>query len=495
MKVVPPSTIQNWEQETLAAGIAVSALMEQAVEGCVQYISEKFPQPGAAIFLCGKGNNGNDGLWLAGRLAELGWDIEVLITETPTERKLVDSPAIRSALSSAQIWPAFHSFHLDHREPALVFDCLLGVGAKGEPSGKTREVLEWWQQQRKPWHVTVSVDTPSGLDGENGTAAACAFQADFTLAIGAVKQGCLQGDGTRYSGRIVPIALTIYQDDADYFADFFDLSLSRELAHSVSSATHKYKQGDLSIFAGSPGFTGAAVLASRAALRAGAGVVRLFCHPDSHRELASQTPEVMVQPWDGQTIPAKAASSDAWVIGPGFGTDLAAERKFSLLLRSASRPVLLDADALHLLNTQSQLIPTRKTPIILTPHEGEFQRLRGNPIANRQKDSINWISKYPNTILVLKGPNTLVTEYNHLPSYNGSGNPGLATAGSGDVLSGIIGALLAQGVNAFDAARLGVYWHGFAADAALAIHTEQTLLSGDVIDHLGAAWKKIRPLV
>jgi NAD(P)H-hydrate epimerase len=495
MKIVPPSIAQNWEQETMSAGINVGALMEQAVTGCLHYLAEKFPRPGAALFLCGKGNNGNDGLWLAGRLAEIGWDIEVLITEPPAARKPVDFPAIRTALANAQVWPTVHSYHLDHRAPALVFDCLLGVGANGEPSGKTREILEWWQAQRKPWHITISVDTPSGLDADSGSAAACSFQADFTLAIGAVKQGCLQGDGAKLSGRIVPVPLSIYQDNADHFADFFDLDMSRELAHSLSSSTHKYRRGELAMFAGSPGFLGAAALCSRAALRAGAGLVRLYCHPDCYQQLSLATPEVMVQPWDGNIVPAKAATADAWVIGPGFGADLAADRKFSALLRSATRPLLLDADALSLLNTQTQLLPIRKNPTILTPHEGEFQRLRGNPVTNRQADSMTWIKKYPNTILALKGANTLVTKYNHVPSYNGSGNPGLATAGTGDVLSGIIGALLAQGQDAFDATRLGVYWHGLAADEALQSQAEQTLLAGDVINHLGAAWKKIRPLV
>ncbi|MDR1146825.1 MAG: NAD(P)H-hydrate dehydratase [Verrucomicrobiales bacterium] len=494
MKVVPPATVQNWEQDTLAAGITVSALMRQAVDGCFHFITEKFPVPGAALFLCGKGNNGNDGLWLAGRLADSGWDVEVLLTESPTTRKLVDSPAIRAALANAQVWPACRSYHLDDREPALVFDCLLGVGAAGEPAGVTREVLEWWQTQRRPWHTTVSIDTPSGLNADTGHAAACAFQADFTLAIGAVKQGCLGGDGSKISGRLAPIPLTIYQDGADHFADFFDLPMSRELAQALPAVTHKYQRGDLAVFAGSPGFLGAAVLTTRAALRAGAGVVRLFCHPDCYRELSLATPEALTQPWDGQNVPTQALTADAWAVGPGFGTDQAAERKFSLLLRTATRPLLLDADALLLLNTQSQLIPTRKNPIILTPHEGEFQRLRGTVITNRQHDSVTWVNKYPNTILVLKGANTLITEYNHLPSYNSSGNPGLATAGSGDVLSGIISALLAQGMTAFDAARLGTYWHGLAADTALTEQTEQTLLASDVIHQLSAAWKKIRPL-
>ncbi|MDR2463052.1 MAG: NAD(P)H-hydrate dehydratase [Verrucomicrobiales bacterium] len=495
MKVVPSATIQSWEQDTLAAGIKVSALMEQAVLGCFRFIREKFPRPGAAIFLCGKGNNGNDGLWLAGLMAEHGWNVEVLLTGPPTERKWIDSVEINSALAHAQTWPQFHSHHLNDRVPTLVFDCLLGVGANGEPSGKTREVLDWWQTQRKPWHVTVSIDTPSGLDASTGAATACAFQADITLAIGAVKQGCLQGDGANIAGRIVPVPLTIYQDDADNFADFFDLPMARELARVLPPTAHKYQRGELAVFAGSPGLLGAAVLCSRAALRAGAGVVHLFCHPDCYSQLALGTPEVMVTPWNGDIIPAKAASADAWIIGPGFGTDQAAERKFSLLLRSASHPLLLDADALFLLNNQSQLISTRKTPITLTPHEGEFQQLRGSPLADRQASSATWIKKHPNTILVLKGANTLVTEYHHAPSYNGSGNPGLATAGAGDVLSGVIGALLAQRMAPFDAARLGVYWHGLAADSALCAQAEQTLMAGDLIHHLGGAWQKIRPLL
>ncbi|MDR1190606.1 MAG: NAD(P)H-hydrate dehydratase [Verrucomicrobiales bacterium] len=495
MKIVPPTIIQQWEQDTLAAGITVSALMRQAVNGCFRFITGKFPVPGAALFLCGKGNNGNDGLWLAGLLAGQGWDIEVLLTESPATRKLVDAPAIRLALANAQVWPACHSYHLEDHEPALVFDCLLGVGATGEPAGKTREMLEWWQAQRRPWHVTVSVDTPSGLDADSGAAAACAFEADFTLAIGAVKRGCLTATGGKVSGRLVPVPLTTYQDHADQFADFFDLPMAREMARPLTVTMHKYQRGDLSVFAGSPGFLGAAVLVTRAALRAGAGVVRLFCHPDCYRELSLKTPEVMVAPWDGQSLPEKAATSDAWVAGPGFGTDPAAERKFALLLRAATRPLLLDADALLLLNAQTQLLPTRNYPIVMTPHEGEFKRLRGSPVTDRQAAALAWINKYPNTTLVLKGAHTLVADSDRQPSYNGSGNPGLATAGTGDVLAGVIGALLAQGLAVGDAARLGVYWHGLAADVALSTQTEQTLRAGDVIASLSAAWKKIRPLV
>ncbi len=493
MKIVSASIMQAWEKRTFSAGATTESLMEIAVNGCFEYITRRFPTPGRALFLCGKGHNGNDGLWLAHRMQAGGWEVGVLLSETPEMRKAVDSAAVRQMQSSAKTEIGAHDPWLKNTKPTLVFDCLIGAGAAGRPDGVSKKILEWWAAARRNWHVTISLDNPSGLNPDTGEAASCAFRADFTLAIGAVKKGCLEKDGPQTSGRLVPIPLPFSEQDSEMLPDFFDLASARTMAIGLSATTHKYRRGSVSIFAGSPGFMGAAVLASRAALRAGAGIVRLFCHPECYNQLALATPEIMVRAWDGKLPPEPSLSSGAWVIGPGFGTDAGASAKLELLLKSAICPLVLDADALNLLAEQPQLLPLPGIPLILTPHEGEFARLTGREIADRQAESCAWVQDHKQTTLLLKGPNTLISQSGKTPSFNGSGHPGMATAGSGDVLSGMVGSLLAQEYSPFDAARLGAYWHGLAAESALLHQTEQTFSAGDLIEHLGAAWRDIRP--
>ncbi|MDD5261198.1 MAG: NAD(P)H-hydrate dehydratase [Methylacidiphilales bacterium] len=493
MKVVSASIMQSWEKRAFSAGATTENLMEIAINGCFEYITRRFPTPGRALFLCGKGHNGNDGLWLAHRMQAGGWQVGILLSEAPEMRKAVDSDAVRKMQSSAKTEIGAHDPWLENTEPALVFDCLIGAGAAGQPEGVSKKILEWWAAARRNWHVTISMDNPSGLNPDTGEAASCAFQADFTFAIGAVKKGCLEKDGPQTSGRLVPIPLPLPQQDSETLPDFFDLVSARAMAVGLSATTHKYRRGSVSIFAGSPGFAGAAVLASRAALRAGAGIVRLFSHPECYNQLALATPEIMVRSWDEKLPPESSASSGAWVIGPGFGTDARASAKLKLLLKFAPCPLVLDADALALLAKQPQLLSLPGVPLILTPHEGEFARLACREITDRQAESSAWAQQNKQATLLLKGPNTLISQSGRMPSFNGSGHPGMATAGSGDVLSGMVGSLLSQGYSPFDAARLGAYWHGLAAESALLRQTEQTFSAGDLIEHLGAAWRDIRP--
>ena len=493
MKIVSAATMLAWEQQAFAGGATTASLMETAVRGCLDFVNGRFPKPGRALFLCGSGHNGNDGLWLASLLRDCGWNVDVLLSDAPDKRKQIDAAPVNAMSAQASVWPSIDFDWLGKPEPALVFDCLLGTGALGAPRGNTRAILHWWKMQRKIWHTTVSLDFPSGLDPDSGTPAEDVFRACYTLAIGAVKQGCLTNQGVGISGRIIPVSIPIQEENAETMADFFDLNNARSLAKGLNSTIHKYQRGSVSVFAGSPGFAGAAVLTSRAALRAGAGIVRLFCHPDCYSQLALATPEIMVSPWNIHDIPKTAGNSDAWIIGPGFGTSTDAQDHLEILLKGARAPLVLDADGLTCLAHRSHLLSQIKTTLILTPHEGEFSRLTGQKIMCRTEAVLQWIQAHPQHTLVLKGSHSIIGRHNQPLSYNGSGHPGMATAGSGDVLSGILGSLLAQRYDSFSAARLGAFWHGLAAGLALDRETEQTLIAGDLVRGLGAAWRHIRP--
>jgi len=491
MKIVPSSVMQAWERRTFASGITVGELMSRAVQGCLKQIQKNFPRPGQALFLCGKGHNGNDGLWLAALLEEAGWKVQILLSDPPADRKKVAVDAVIGMESRALVWPLQPPLPA---EPVLVLDCLLGLGTQGPLRGPALEILQWWSLQKKSWHSTLSLDCPSGLDPDTGAAHDFAFQADRTLAIGTIKQGCLRQAGPRLTGRILPVEIGFAEDSAGEMPDFFDLVEAQKMAPGLSVQTHKYQRGAVAIFAGSPGFAGAALLSSRAALRSGAGVVRLFCHPECRDELALATPEVMTMGWAGGAVPETALAVNSWLIGPGFGTSAEAAGKLRRLLAAAKGTVVLDADALTLLGREPGLLESCAAESILTPHEGEFKRLSGREICERTAAVAAWTALHPRSVLLLKGPNTLVRQGRGLESYNGSGHPGLATAGSGDVLAGIITALTAQGYDPLAAARLGAFWHGLAAELCLGERGEQTLIATDLIEKLGKAWNEIRPL-
>ncbi|MEM1156852.1 MAG: NAD(P)H-hydrate dehydratase [Verrucomicrobiota bacterium] len=489
MKILSPQSIQQWETETIQSGVTTEVLMQQAVAGLHEIITERFPA-GQALVTCGKGNNGNDALWLADRLKESGWQITVWSTHPLKARADASSlpePVLRS-LQNALVFPDTPDHFFNRSEPLLIIDGILGLGASGAPRGTLAQVIRWLMQHRRPQDVTLSIDTPSGLDDATGDSHDPCFKADMTLMIGAVKAGCCLEKAASVVGRIsaVPIDLNPPGPAAD--AGFFIRQDARELIRHRQPDTHKHREGAVHIWAGSRSMTGAAILASRAALRSGAGLVRLFTAEDILPYLLSVSPEIMVESITlSKKLNPRLLEGSALLAGPGIGLDPATHVLLEQVLEQARCPLIIDADGITHCASEPSLLARLPPGTIMTPHLGEFSRLLPRSYRARDRDARLFTTLNPDLTLVLKGPNTLVAAQPSGLSYNGSGNPGMATAGSGDVLAGLITGLRARGFNAWNAARLGVFWHGLAGDFAAQNGSEDTLTASDQIESLAAA--------
>ena len=492
MKTVSTAEMRAWEQKVLQSGMRAEFLMQHAVSGLMARWIKRFPRPGQALFFCGKGHNGNDGLWLAELLRRHGWDVAIVLSHQPSQRRAVESAEVRASIQHASVWPQTPEFPGRTGKIRILVDALLGTGASGAPRGMEKELLSAMAGLSSSFDFKISLDAPSGIDADTGQPFPDAFRADLTMCLGAIKKGLLQDQARPWVGRLdcIPLPLPLETCDASG-SDTFHLQDAHSLARHLSASSHKYQRGTLSVWAGSPGMGGAALLSAGSGLRAGAGLVRLYTHPGLESAILQSHPEIMTWPLTPAALPAAFFKAKAWVLGPGIGVT---DENFTILknlLTSAPCPLVIDADALTLLARDTGLLNECHQPVLLTPHHGELERLLGEPFVERSSAADIWLKRHPSTILIAKGPNTLVAANNQRLSHNGSGNPGMASAGMGDVLSGILGSLLAQGYAPWDAARLGVYWHGLAADHAAESQTEQCLNACDLISHLGSAWKEI----
>jgi NAD(P)H-hydrate epimerase len=492
MKILSTSEMLAWEQSAFNSGATVESLMEQAANGCCRELQHYFPRKPRVWILCGKGHNGNDGLWLAGLLRRNGWQVECLLSHTPSERKFVASPEVAAGLESCRVWPA-RPDEPDEDDALIVIDALLGLGANGAPRPPCSEMLEWVKDRKKPRDTYIAIDFPSGMDPNTGEVEDSYFPADATLALGAIKKGCVTEYGLALCGKIleVPLQYPAGTPEPVSLWDWFDQESAVRLIRPIGAHAHKRANGIVGLWAGAPGMAGAAVLASRATLRAGAGLARLHAAPEVTGIALSQTPELMSgssPDVSDEAVFALTCGYDAVVIGPGLGRSPVTANQFRRILPQLKKPTVLDADALYHLASDTTLLNVVEAPLVLTPHAGEMKRLLGKDFTERLEAVEEWTRRHPGTVLVLKGPATRIATAGKTISLNASGNRGMATGGTGDVLAGVIGALLASGYTPWDAARLGVWWHGRAGDHAAAKHGERSLLASDLIEKLGAAW-------
>lgn len=493
MKIVSTAELVEREQAVIAAGTSAADLMERAGRGMAEIILREFPAVRRGLIVVGKGNNGGDGLVVARYLAAAGWQVRVVLAEG--EKSLRDLPREQWQRLGAE-----HPDVLSHPQlhdtffPAaneLLIDALLGVGSNGLLRPAMAALVERINRARaQRFFRTVALDVPSGLPGDPEHA----VMADLTITVGAVKDFLVREE---YSGRVGRIETVPLFEDAFPAGD--RLLVARTLAPLLprrSAYSHKNTYGRALIVGGSVGFVGAPILTARAALRTGAGLTTLAVPKSIYPLVAAQVPpEVMVS--------LRAANDDfldlveaakTIAVGPGLGLDSDAKRILEFILKKATVPLVLDADALTLLAAKPGLFKTAKAPLILTPHPGEMRRLLGREFAVSERPAVaRELSAKYNAVVVLKGTRTIIAAPDEPLAYNSTGNPGLAVGGSGDTLTGIITSLLAQNLKPYDAARLGVWLHGRAADLALrARGCEEGLLPTDVSEHLGAAIVALR---
>ncbi|UYM17906.1 NAD(P)H-hydrate dehydratase [Endozoicomonas euniceicola] len=465
-------------------GIDGFELMGRAADAAFSRLLQSYPQldqdAGMQVF-CGAGNNGGDGYLIAALASERRISVSVTALKHPDEltgdaRKAFEycsSKGIRIAL-----WCDESAVTGE-----ILVDAMLGTGLSGEVRGDYRRAIEALNHSGKP---VVAVDIPSGLCADTGAVLGAAVQAELTVTFIGTKQGLLTGDGPQLCG-------TLHFTDLDVPAVVYnrlkpssirlDKSALKELMAPRKRTAHKGDYGHVLIIGGNHGMPGAVIMAAEAAISCGAGKVTVATRPEHLPALAIRRPEVMAV-GVGSRVDLQSLLHDKTVIvaGPGIGTDSWAYDLVDEAL-NADVPVVLDADALNLLSEHSQLRRARKFPMMLTPHPGEAARLLKTDTGSVQKDrfaAVASLSATYNACVVLKGAGSLI-QYEQQTSLCSAGNPGMAVAGMGDVLSGVIGALLAQNLPVYDAARLGVWLHASGADTLAWQQGETGLLATDTI--------------
>ena len=360
----------------------------------------------------------------------------------------------------------------------VLVDALLGTGFHGELEGDVLRACELLNKSEK---YILAVDIPTGVNADNGAVSEHAVRSDHTVTMALVKTGLLLYPGREYCGDIeladisMPVKLVEeYQSDKYRLTD----EIVRELLPLRKANAHKGDAGRVVICAGSPGYTGAAALASDAAVKAGAGLVSLYTPLSSRDVLAIKLTEVMVHGLlermpgilgggAASDVASSAEAADVLAIGPGLGTSESTQEAVRTILQKITTPVVIDADALTALVGHTEILAAMQAQKVLTPHPGEMARLTGLEIAEIEADRINVAKKYAEewqAIVVLKGAPTVIGCPNGTVYVNSTGNSSLATGGSGDVLTGIIAGLAAQEISLQEAAICGVYLHGLAAE-------------------------------
>ncbi|MDP0492017.1 MAG: NAD(P)H-hydrate dehydratase [Verrucomicrobiota bacterium JB023] len=472
--------VRALEKAAIEAGSSEDELMERAGEGIARQITFHFPRPGHLAACLGRGHNAGDALVAARYLKSRGWKIS-LISPYPEGdwaalcqenlQRLGSHEGLRSSLEGLA-------------SVDLILDGLLGLGGRPGLAGELGALAVEMEEQRQQGAWLVSMDVPSGLDADTGASGQHTVAADLTLTVGCLKPGLIADEAVHYVGRLQVVPVEGLEDESGGDAVFDGREL-RSLLPRRPYDFHKGKAGRVGIVAGSRGLTGAARLTAESALRGGAGLVTLFALREIYPILATCCPpEVMVREVDSWSE-IDPTAYDVMAVGPGLGHEH--QTDFERLLGKIDGPLVLDADGLNRIASEPDTWVRKE--MVLTPHPGEMRRLL--PEADkldRERIARHWTERYPG-VLLLKGARTLVAERGRSISYNGSGGPAMGSGGQGDVLTGLIAALIAQGLDGYDAARAGAYLAGRTADALVFSRkfNEQTLLAGDVAEnfHLG----------
>ncbi len=468
-------------------------LMEQAAMAFVRKLfllqKEYHKEIKSVLILCGSGNNGADGLAIARLLMQQGLVVCVCLCGEHAGHST--SASYKTQKSICQAYAIRMEKEVPQETFDLVIDALFGIGLSRNIEGELADVID----HVNTWDAwKVSVDISSGVHADDGAVLNVAFAADDTITFSFGKIGQYLWPGNEASGRVsvVPMGITqaSWMERKPHLAVLEENDLAR-LLPKRSDHSNKGTYGKLLVIAGSVNMAGAAILCARAAYRSGIGLVKVLTAEENRLALQTQVPEAILATYgtkiDEMQVIEALKWADAVVLGPGIGTERSARKLVSLVLKNCAVPLLLDADALNILAEEPEQLLRPHTDMIVTPHLGEMARLTGDAVSliqTRLVESAFTFAQTYNVVCVLKDFHTVTAIPYALGYLNLSGNNGMATAGSGDVLSGIIGALLAQGMTADLAAPLGVYIHGLAGDSAAEHKGESALIATDLIEAL-----------
>jgi NAD(P)H-hydrate epimerase len=504
MKVVTGREMADLDKAAIEGiGIPSLLLMENAGRGVADSIKERYPNCKKAVVIVGRGNNGGDGLVVARYLINSGVEVKTFIIGE--KEKL--SPPTKTNASILEGMKAPIKYIQDVKEVAaemektdLVIDALLGIGIKGEVRGLYRKVIELINASQN----IVAVDIPSGLEASSGQIAGVCVKANLTVTMELPKLGLLLYPGREYVGELVVKKIgypTRLVEEFETNLELVEDALVKKKMPPRKPYSHKGTYGRVFVLAGSVGMTGAAALTAESALRAGAGLVTLGIPQSLNPILEEKLTEVITRPLpeiDGALSPEALSQiedilkeQDVLAVGPGISQRPQTAQLIRELLPKMKLPLVIDADGVN--NLTVDILNELNAPTILTPHPGELSRLIKKPIAQIERDRVGTAKEFAcnyNVVLVLKGVPTVTS----LPSgevyINPTGNSGLASGGSGDVLTGIIAGLLAQGAKPGEAGFMGAYIHGLIADLLKEELGERAMIAGDLVRKMPEALKR-----
>lgn len=503
--LVTGEEMQRYDSNTISHfKVPALILMEQAALAATEEIIKLVPSDNPSedktvLVLAGKGNNGGDAMAVARLLAQKGYQVTTYIVSNHsfTRSDFSHSAGVQYDILQAMNLPLVPNLPIDSYD--IIIDGIFGVGLNREISGVTSSVIE----QINTYHgLKISLDIPSGIHADNGSICGIAFQADYTITFGFLKRGLFMTPGAKYAGQIIKKEIGITTDSfLDCPPKMYALTGDvKDYLPPRDTFGHKGTFGKILLIAGNKTIGGAAILAGKAAMMSGCGMLRICTHKEQKHEILTSIPEAMLDIYSTMEEAVECVQkglewADIIAMGPGMGTDGIASILFKTVIENSRKPLVLDADALNLLALpfnyslvkKLQASKDKKRDIILTPHPLELSRICGcqrEAFLEKGLEIAHNLAKELHCIVIKKDARTVVCSEEESYIINLRGNSGMATAGSGDVLTGIVAALLALKLPSYKAAALGVYIHALAGDEAAWQKNEYSMLAGDICNAL-----------
>ena len=497
MKIFSSPQIKNWDKYSiLEQHITSEALMERAAVACYQWlINNHFTQNPILVF-CGKGNNGGDGLALAGILIQSNIPVTVYILETGkpgTGDFQTNLQRLQQANGNIHFIQSEHFFPVIEKDQ-LVIDALFGTGLNKPLEGIALELVEHLNNSYAP---VISIDMPSGLFCDKSTSGYVAVHATHTLSFQAVKLAFLMPENNLFVGEfhILDIGLSrLYEDEEPTVHEIMDTSIIKAIIKTRNKFSHKGNFGHAALIAGSYGMMGAAILAAKGCMQAGTGKLTCYIPSCGYDIMQTSVPEAMCKVAGEKfiegigNIPIYAATG----IGPGIGLQNGSAALLNEIFLSGNKHFVLDADALNILATDKKILAQIPAGSLITPHPREFERMFG--VSSNDFDRLQLAIEMAarlNIYIILKGHYTAIITPLGKVYFNSTGNAGMAKAGMGDILTGMVTGLMAQQYPLPEAAMLGVYLHGLAGDIACTKYSQQAMQASGLADCICNAWKSL----
>jgi len=529
-RILKGSRIAEIDRKAMEEGIDSKLLMKNAGSSVSREVLNDFEnkelgRTARGVVICGGGNNGGDGIVAARDLLDYGMRVSVFLISSEEKFK-PDSRFYFNELQENRM-NSIHNLdsgdqnvrsmlEKDLGEADFVVDAIFGTGIHGKDvHGPSMEIIEMVNlaKEKNQKLIIYSVDIPSGIDSDNGKVLGASIKADKTITFGLKKIGLVNYPGARYTGEVKVADIGIPEKYFSGYEEIYEPNLQWVAGRipEKDSWTYKFKVGSLMVIAGSLGFTGAASMTCMSALRSGAGVVTLICPWELNNIFEEKLTEVITYPVEQTEESSLHINSldeiieisdrfSALAIGPGLSRNSSTVFLVRELLKRIKKPIVLDADGLYALygpkDAEESVGDIDLSNVIVTPHSGEMSLMMGLgkvPLEDRIDINLEAAKRYRVTS-VLKGARTVISDYNKKTFINPTGNWGLATAGTGDILTGIIGSLLCQGMSLIDSAVSGVYIHGLAADIMVKETSKTALMATDLLEGIKRVFLKIEEM-